>query len=534
MKSITPVISVILLILITIVASASAYFFISSNVLDLQNKGSADTFPGMDNSRLNLVSMTGSRAIVRNDGTSPVTEVVIFINDELFNYTLDEPIMPGELKEINYTSQLIARDLEIKMIYNSGKTAQAVSPARVNTEASGFVESHCPDSICDISGGETLINCFRDCGFGLFMYQHENYNGADDAIVALQMIYHENESACGNRSVVYVPGDELTDSKHAFLNNNYYFTILNHEGNIHYLYYDGSQMSSPSILTHEENVHETRAIGVNNNAHLMFENCTQSYNQNCDLVYFNWSISSGFSGFEKATSLNQSDSLFTNTEQSPTFSVSNNEKYMLTAWNYFGLVNYTVFNNSWSETLTLFNDSDISEIIAAIINNRGEILIIYSNGSQKEAMQYNGSDWEKIDNSLFSSSSSVSAESLDDSFLIIYNSGSYFNSTVLSGNEFTNIQQIFSESSVVVMPFKIKYNYIMGFIMKTSGFGLSYIYDSLDNLWKNRIDVAISGLGIPYCQEYERFSGECATETWCSDGVDNDEDGYYDSDDSDC
>ena len=141
MKSITPVISVILLILLTIIASVSAYFFINSSVSNLESSGSADTYPGSDNSRINLVSITGTKALVRNDGTSPVTELVVFINDELFNYTLDKPIMPGELMEINYSARESGQDLEIKVIYNSGKITQAVSPASKNNENSGFTEN---------------------------------------------------------------------------------------------------------------------------------------------------------------------------------------------------------------------------------------------------------------------------------------------------------------------------------------------------------------------------------------------------------
>ena len=144
MKSITPVISVILLVMLTIVASASAYFFINSNVLDLQSQGSADTFPGSDSSRLNLVSITGSRALVRNDGSAPVTDMVVFVNGELLNYTLDNPIYPGEIKEINYSSQLAGDDLEIKIIYNQGKTEVDLSPGSKNTAFSGFMVDYTP------------------------------------------------------------------------------------------------------------------------------------------------------------------------------------------------------------------------------------------------------------------------------------------------------------------------------------------------------------------------------------------------------
>ncbi|MFA5744486.1 MAG: PQQ-binding-like beta-propeller repeat protein, partial [Candidatus Nanoarchaeia archaeon] len=97
---------------------------------------------------------TGSKAIVRNDGSSPVNEVIVFINGELFNYTLDSPIQPGELREINFNAQQAGEDLEIKLIYNRGKTVTDTSPANKNTEDSGFVQSSNPDS--------SLIDCLNN------------------------------------------------------------------------------------------------------------------------------------------------------------------------------------------------------------------------------------------------------------------------------------------------------------------------------------------------------------------------------------
>lgn len=144
MKSITPVISVILLIMLTIAVSAAAYFFVNSTTNDLQSQSNLDNYPGSDNSILNLVSITGSKAIVRNDGSILVTEVVMFVNGELLNYTLDTPIQPGELREITFNSREAGEDLEIKVIYNNGKTTQVSSPANLNTENSGFTESPAP------------------------------------------------------------------------------------------------------------------------------------------------------------------------------------------------------------------------------------------------------------------------------------------------------------------------------------------------------------------------------------------------------
>lgn len=158
-KTITPVISVILLILITIVASGSAYFFITSTMTDLQGGVDPSATPFADNSKLNLVSVTGSKAIIRNDGNSPVNDIVIFINGELFNYTLDSPILPGQYKEINYIAQMAGEDLEIKIMYGIGKTVESTSPARLNTLDSGFTLNLGPQvSYSSISQNTTHLN----------------------------------------------------------------------------------------------------------------------------------------------------------------------------------------------------------------------------------------------------------------------------------------------------------------------------------------------------------------------------------------
>ncbi|MDD5054008.1 MAG: hypothetical protein PHG04_01350, partial [Candidatus Nanoarchaeia archaeon] len=105
MKSITPVISVIILIMLTIAAAGAAYFFIFLSMEELQSQSGAETHPGMDGTRLSLVSVTGSKAIIRNDGLNSISEVLVFVNGELLEYTLSEPILPGEFLEIPYNSR---------------------------------------------------------------------------------------------------------------------------------------------------------------------------------------------------------------------------------------------------------------------------------------------------------------------------------------------------------------------------------------------------------------------------------------------
>ncbi|MDD4353749.1 MAG: hypothetical protein PHN56_04805 [Candidatus Nanoarchaeia archaeon] len=157
MKAITPVISVILLIMLTIATSAAAFFFITSQVADLEAQGNLESFPGADTSILNLVSITGSKAIVRNDGSSPVNEVVMFVNGELLNYTLSTPIQPGEYKEITFNAREAGEDLEIKIIYNKGRSVTETSPANKNTENSGFTET--PLLLNEINGDENIEDC---------------------------------------------------------------------------------------------------------------------------------------------------------------------------------------------------------------------------------------------------------------------------------------------------------------------------------------------------------------------------------------
>jgi flagellin-like protein len=169
MKSITPVISVILLILMTIIASASAYFFISSAVFDLESQGNLETFPGNDNSRLNLVSITGTTVAVRNDGSSPVVTASVFINNEWLNYTLDSPILSGEIRDITFNARKAGEDLRIKIIYNSKKILEGVSFAGKNTEDAGFTDDPQflnENNIDDSSMEYCLLNSSNNVWFG--------------------------------------------------------------------------------------------------------------------------------------------------------------------------------------------------------------------------------------------------------------------------------------------------------------------------------------------------------------------------------
>ncbi|MDD5499563.1 MAG: PQQ-binding-like beta-propeller repeat protein [Candidatus Nanoarchaeia archaeon] len=142
MKSLTPVVSIIILILLTVASAGAAYFFVFSSVNELQS-GGIQTPAGITGSRLQIVSVTGVKSIIRNDGTSSVNEVLVFVNGELLNYTLTEPLLPGEFLEIPYNARKAGEDLEVQIIYPGG-TSRYRSPASANTPPAGFVQDPVP------------------------------------------------------------------------------------------------------------------------------------------------------------------------------------------------------------------------------------------------------------------------------------------------------------------------------------------------------------------------------------------------------
>jgi hypothetical protein len=107
-----------------------------------------DNFPGADDSKLVIESAAGNKIVVKNEGSTPVNNIFILINDEWLNYELDEPILPGELHEIHFSARQAGEDLAVMIIYNNGKTLEYVSPASANTIGSGFSEN--PSLLNDI------------------------------------------------------------------------------------------------------------------------------------------------------------------------------------------------------------------------------------------------------------------------------------------------------------------------------------------------------------------------------------------------
>ena len=136
MKSITPVISVILLILITIVASAAAYFFV-------QNMG--DTLFGQAGnqaqetsaycSRIRLLSMDSDKITVQNNGCGEISSVVVMINGVPTIFNLAYPLGEGEIGEIP-VSNLDIGVYDVKVLLDNGLFQEITY--RAITESSNY------------------------------------------------------------------------------------------------------------------------------------------------------------------------------------------------------------------------------------------------------------------------------------------------------------------------------------------------------------------------------------------------------------
>lgn len=122
MKSITPVISVILLVMITIVASVTAFFFVNNMGDDLlsQTSGQASQTTSYC-SRIRLLSMDADVIRVQNNGCGNIDSVVVFINGEPTTFNLAYPLGEGEVGEIPL-SNLDIGYYEVEIMLDNGLT----------------------------------------------------------------------------------------------------------------------------------------------------------------------------------------------------------------------------------------------------------------------------------------------------------------------------------------------------------------------------------------------------------------------------
>jgi hypothetical protein len=132
MKSITPVISVILLVLITIIASVTAFFFVNNIETVITTQATSQSSETNYCSRIRLLSMDSDVIKVQNNGCGTIDSVVVLINGEPTTFNLDHSLVEGEVGEILVTNLDIG-DYEVIVMLDNGLTQKIIYNATVTS-----------------------------------------------------------------------------------------------------------------------------------------------------------------------------------------------------------------------------------------------------------------------------------------------------------------------------------------------------------------------------------------------------------------
>jgi hypothetical protein len=172
------------------------------------------------------------------------------------------------------------------------------------------------------------------------------------------------------------------------------------------------------------------------------------------------------------------------------------------------------------------------------IDDSGEILLIYANYSDSPQTyrfsHYNGSWYHR--NLTNPATQQFEVSSMPNGFMFGYleQSTGIINTTRFVDGSFLDYpHKTFKEApgTQVVKLSNGLYGEVGMMAALPEAFNFFYYNRSSDEFDLYANFTWCGGYG---CEKYERCSNDCYTETWCLDGVDNDEDGYYDTDDSDC
>ncbi|VVB76310.1 BNR repeat-like domain protein [Candidatus Tiddalikarchaeum anstoanum] len=117
-KTITPIISTTLLILMTIISGAVAFLWITS-VQGRLNGQMSTSFSSC--SRIQLISMTPDEVVVNNVGCDSVNSITLLIDGVLTSFDLNSPIAPGDTGVVSLTNIVVGRHC-IKIVLKNGQT----------------------------------------------------------------------------------------------------------------------------------------------------------------------------------------------------------------------------------------------------------------------------------------------------------------------------------------------------------------------------------------------------------------------------
>lgn len=149
-KTVTPVISVVLLTLVTVAATILAFVWINSlqaNVQENAGTSISDSSTG-GCSRLQVISMRGDGVTVSNVGCDTVESVTLLIDGELTSYDLNSPLSPGEAGTITFGNLVKGSEHCVSIVLSNGRVVQQCTSAGDATAEAGFTDECTEDSEC--------------------------------------------------------------------------------------------------------------------------------------------------------------------------------------------------------------------------------------------------------------------------------------------------------------------------------------------------------------------------------------------------
>jgi hypothetical protein len=142
-RGITPIVSIVLLVLMTVGASVLAFIWVGNVQSNIQEStaGAIATAPGADCSRLQIIAMRGDEVTVSNVGCDIISNVTLVIDGELTDYDLINPLGPGEAGTIFYANLTNGTDHCVKVVLESGLSTEICVDRELATEEAGYSPS---------------------------------------------------------------------------------------------------------------------------------------------------------------------------------------------------------------------------------------------------------------------------------------------------------------------------------------------------------------------------------------------------------
>ncbi len=139
-KAISPIISIILLLVMTISAASIVFIWFNMVQSDVQEStGAAFEDSAISScSQIQLLGIRGDGLTLQNTGCDTISSVSLLINGVLTDYDLESPLSPGQSVTIQYAARTAGEDLCDEVCLANGQCDSLCTYAFQNTPESGF------------------------------------------------------------------------------------------------------------------------------------------------------------------------------------------------------------------------------------------------------------------------------------------------------------------------------------------------------------------------------------------------------------